>query len=418
MPPIAFETNLTTLLPVLLGVTLVRFLAMGHYALNRKVYPGFRSFVYAEFFSLLGMGAIALRARMGEMALAVLLSNLAPLLHPALVYDGIGAYCRTPRLRAAMIQSMVFAGIVCVLQLADLLLDPDIGRRVFIFSAASCLMSLRIGVELPLKRRRPMPGALLLCASYLVTAGLQAARSWSALRQPDYDYAYLLTGDNLLTFYAFFRILQSILELYVLFAMNSVMLEDELRVATAQIERMAQTDVLTGVLNRRGLDLLGGEALRRSRQQRRPSAVIMLDLDWFKKVNDTLGHAAGDDLLRAVAALCSCSLRADDVFARYGGEEFVVVAPFTDSREAERLAERMRQSIERSRFSATREAPVSASFGVASGPCDLDALLRAADAALYEAKQTGRNRVVVSDHPCDAPAPEMAEAGAPDLPRT
>jgi len=207
----------------------------------------------------------------------------------------------------------------------------------------------------------------------------------------------MMRVDQLVTFFLFFRILQSILELYVLFAMNSMMLEEDLRVATAQIERLAQTDDLTGALNRRGLDVLGAEALRKCRGQGQPAAVIMLDLDWFKQVNDSLGHAAGDELLRSVAALCSRSLRADDVFARYGGEEFVVVAPFTDVDEAERLAQRMRQAIETARFPATDEAPVTASFGVASSASSpLRALIEAADVALYAAKEAGRNRVVVA----------------------
>jgi diguanylate cyclase (GGDEF)-like protein len=411
---IVSNLNLSVLLPLLAAVTVVRFLAMGHYALSRKIYPGFRSFVYAEFFSLLGIGAVALRGRMGETFTLVLLSSLSTLLHPLLVYHGLGAYCRAPHLRAATIQNAVLVAIACLLQLVDLLYSPDITRRVLVYSLASLLLTLRIGLELPFIRRRALSGAGLVGASYLVVAGIHAARAWSVVQWPGYDYGAMLYADQIIAVFIFYRIMQSILELYAVFSMNSVMLEDELRVATAQIERMAQTDVLTGVLNRRGLELLGGEALRRSRQQHRPCAVIMLDLDHFKRVNDTLGHAAGDDLLRAVAALCACSLRADDVFARYGGEEFVVVAPFTDAREAGRLAERMRQAIEHSRFSATREAPVTASFGVASGPCGLWPLLHAADAALYEAKQSGRNRVALAKEPCSGP--DVPKDAVPDAP--
>ncbi|OGR35969.1 MAG: hypothetical protein A2051_12565 [Desulfovibrionales bacterium GWA2_65_9] len=299
-------------------------------------------------------------------------------------------------------------GFACLLQLADVLVAPDMARRVAVFSTAMLLLDLRIGLELPLATRRVLPGVKLLCLSYLIMAGFHAARGWGAVGQSGYDYPAMMLADRIVALFLFFRILQSILELYVLFSVNSVMLEDDLRVATAQIERLAQTDALTGALNRRGLEVLGAEALRKSREQGRSAAVIMLDLDWFKQVNDTLGHATGDELLRSVAALCSGSLRADDVFARYGGEEFVVVAPFTDVDEAERLAQRMRQAIEGARFAATGEAPVTASFGVASSlGSPLRALIEAADVALYAAKEAGRNQVVVAG--ADWPAPQVAK---------
>ncbi|HWR03279.1 MAG TPA: GGDEF domain-containing protein, partial [Humidesulfovibrio sp.] len=120
-------------------------------------------------------------------------------------------------------------------------------------------------------------------------------------------------------------------------------------------------------------------------------------LDHFKRVNDTLGHVAGDELLRDVAALCQRSLREGDVFARYGGEEFVVVAPFTTAREAEVLAERLRQAVEAEPFAATPDRRVTASFGVVSARqgC-LETLLKIADEALYDAKEAGRNTVVLA----------------------
>jgi diguanylate cyclase (GGDEF)-like protein len=230
-----------------------------------------------------------------------------------------------------------------------------------------------------------------------MAAGIHAVRIWDLQAARGYDYASMMLADRMLGFFVFFRILQSVLELYVVYTMNSQMLEDDLRTATAQIERVAQTDALTGALNRRGLDLLGGEAVRESNSRNLPASVIMLDLDWFKQVNDSLGHVAGDELLCAVATLCQSTLRAEDVFARFGGEEFVIVAPNTDASEAMLLAERVRQAVERARFEATGGARVTASLGVASaGQGSLDELLKSADEAMYAAKQAGRNRVVMA----------------------
>ncbi|MDR3640749.1 MAG: GGDEF domain-containing protein [Humidesulfovibrio sp.] len=394
--------HLGTVVPALIGVTLVRVLVMGHYALHRRVYPGFRTLLAAELLVFFGMGVFMLRVWAGELLPLVFLANATVLGHPVLVYLGVGEYCRVPHLRRRNRQNIAFVAFICLLQLADVLFDPSMSRRVLVFSVAAALLALRIGLELPWASRRRLPGMRFLCFSYLITASFHVLRFVSVLGLPEYRFETLLQQDLIGTYAIFFRILQTVLELYVVFAMNSAMLENDLQVATSQVERMAQTDALTGILNRRGMELLGMEALRRSYALGMPAAVIMLDLDWFKQVNDNLGHAAGDELLRSVAALCVSSLRREDVFARFGGEEFVVIAPQTGVREAGLLAQRMRASIEGARFPSMNGARVTASFGVAgSRSATLAELLKSADAALYESKQSGRNRVVIA-------VPEMA----------
>jgi len=387
-------------MPVLLGVTLVRVLAMWHYASQRRVYPGFRTLVLAALLVFVGMAVLMLRAWAGESPLLVFGANAILLAHPVLVYHGLGEYGRMPHLRARTLQNVLFVVLVCLAQTVDVLFDPNMERRVVIFSVAALLLTSRIALELPWRSRRRLPGMRILCVSYLFTAGLQALRVFNTFGIPGYTLLTMQQGDVIGVYSVFYRILQSALELYAVFAMNSAMLEDDLHVATSQIEHMAQTDALTGALNRRGLDLLGSEALRMSYSKKMPASVIMLDLDWFKQVNDALGHVAGDELLRAVAALCQSTLRAEDVFARFGGEEFVVVAPYTGAEEALLLADRVRQAVEGAQFSATNGEKVTASFGVASADAgSLDELLQSADEAMYAAKQAGRNRVVLAGPP-------------------
>lgn len=392
---------------VLLGVTLVRVLAMLHYASQRRVYPGFRTLMLAAVLVFAGMAVLLLRAKLGDTVLLVFLSNAVLLVPSVLVYHGLGEYGRMPHLRARTLQNVYFVVFVCLVQIVDVVFDPNMVRRVVIFSLAGLFFALRIGLELPWRSARRLPGMKIMCFSYLITAGLQVLRGFNALTVSGFTMLTMGQGDVLGVYSVFYRILQSALELYAVFAMNSAMLEDDLQVATSRIERMAQTDALTGALNRRGLELLGGEALHKSWRQGQFASVIMLDLDHFKSVNDSLGHDAGDELLRAVAALCQGSLRQGDVFARFGGEEFVIVAPGTAADEALRLAERTRKAIEGAHFAATCGAPVTASFGVASAKAEsLETLLKSADAAMYAAKQDGRNRVVLA--PVAGMATEMA----------
>lgn len=396
----SFALHLGTLMLVLLGVTLVRVLAMLHYASLRRVYPGFRALMLAALLVFLGMGVLWLRAWAGDSPLVVFFSTAILLAHSVLVYHGLGQYGRMPHLRARTMQNIALVLLASLVQVGDVLFDPNMARRVIIFCIVALVLALRLGVELPLYCRRRLPGLRILCTSFIITAALQLLRGYNALSIPGFTVLTLNNADVIGAYSVLFRILQSALELYVVFAMNSAMLEDDLHVATSRIERMAQTDALTGVLNRRGLELLGGEALKKSQRQGQSVSVIMLDLDRFKSVNDSLGHDAGDELLRAVAALCQAGLREGDVFARFGGEEFVIVAPGTDADEARRLAERTRKAIEGAHFDATRGALVTASFGVASAKAEsLEALLKSADAAMYAAKQNGRNKVMLAEEP-------------------
>lgn len=166
-----------------------------------------------------------------------------------------------------------------------------------------------------------------------------------------------------------------------------------------EIYRLTIIDALTGTFNKRFfLEHLDQEVARSARFGR-PLSLLMLDIDWFKAVNDRLGHLGGDHALREVAACIKKSLRREDLFARYGGEEFGVVAPETPGGQAVILAERLREAVARHPFRYGEEDfQVTISVGVGSllgeEPLVATQLIRQADEKLYQAKQAGRNCVV------------------------
>jgi diguanylate cyclase (GGDEF)-like protein len=175
----------------------------------------------------------------------------------------------------------------------------------------------------------------------------------------------------------------------------------ERRLLEERLKHLASTDPLTGLTNRRRFMEVSAAAFARAIASGRRASLILFDLDHFKQVNDTQGHGGGDNALEAVAEVCRRLVRDSDLVARIGGEEFAVLLPRSDSEGAALLAERLRREIENVAPSGEKGPfRVSASFGVAGVlPTDakLEDAMSRADAALYEAKRSGRNRVRV--HP-------------------
>lgn len=174
----------------------------------------------------------------------------------------------------------------------------------------------------------------------------------------------------------------------------------------ARLLRSGFTDVLTGWHNRRYLQVRMSEELARASRDHENLVCLMLDVDHFKHVNDTWGHAAGDSVLRELAHRIEIEVRASDVAARYGGEEFVVLLPDTGTADAEHLAERIRQAVSATPFVLPNgeTTTITASIGIAGilPPAQVtdyktlgDSLIARADVALYRAKSDGRDRVVV-----------------------
>ncbi|MBI5640743.1 MAG: diguanylate cyclase [Nitrospirae bacterium] len=184
-------------------------------------------------------------------------------------------------------------------------------------------------------------------------------------------------------------------------------LQDELRMKNRQleellgkVEHMAITDALTGLYNRRRFHDVLTKEFERARRYATPFSLVMLDVDHFKKVNDTYGHHVGDVVLKEVANIIPQSIREVDTAARYGGEEFMIILPNTEKERAVHVAERMRESIAVNTFQGVG-CPVTVSIGLCGLPDDIldneDRLLLCADFAMYRAKQNGRNRVESAD---------------------
>jgi diguanylate cyclase (GGDEF)-like protein len=167
------------------------------------------------------------------------------------------------------------------------------------------------------------------------------------------------------------------------------------------VRRLAGSDPLTGLPNRRHFEETLQRELARAARTEQPINLLILDIDHFKKINDTYGHQTGDAVLRAVARRLSETVRVGDVVARYGGEEFAIVMPNATTEDAVVLAERILRNV------ANIDVPVTASIGIATfirHATDGSALIDAADRALYESKRSGRNRATVC---ADRRSPEL-----------
>ncbi len=180
-------------------------------------------------------------------------------------------------------------------------------------------------------------------------------------------------------------------------------LEQQLHQANVLLQEQAIRDSLTGLYNRRYLDKTLPRELQRAARRNQSIGIIMVDVDHFKRINDTYGHAAGDTLLRAVGTFLRHNTRSEDIVCRYGGEEFTLVLPGASPEDACHRAEELRAGIQTliAAHQGQTLDTVTASLGIAIFPAHgttADALVRAADQALYQAKHSGRNRVVMADN--------------------
>lgn len=167
-----------------------------------------------------------------------------------------------------------------------------------------------------------------------------------------------------------------------------------------ELRELASTDVLTGIYNRRYFFEVCELEIQRAHRYKHDLSMIMLDVDWFKNINDSFGHAVGDETIKTMTRLCQDALRTTDILGRIGGEEFAILLPETQLKAAEVIAQRIRQSAENFTFdTGTLEVgKFTASFGVTMLVAQdqfADDLLKRADIALYEAKKGGRNRVCI-----------------------
>ena len=283
--------------------------------------------------------------------------------------------------------------------------DSTLAKTIAPLSEATKAFTVHSRSLAALARTRGSPAAAVLDSE----RAAMEARAWSALERALESQTRLITDRSLqqirigehLNGYVMWLLAGSVTVLGGLFAIFEHA-QSRNRDAQRRIERLAHYDVVTGLPNRSLLADRLQQEIARSMRSNEAFALAMFDLDGFKAVNDSMGHAAGDKLLAQVAHRARESVRGSDTLGRLGGDEFLVVLPHTSREGAMQAAEKIRVELQRPYELGGKEACVSASVGVSLFPehgIDPDTLLRAADAALYVAKREGKNRSRVAGGP-------------------
>jgi diguanylate cyclase (GGDEF)-like protein len=286
----------------------------------------------------------------------------------------------------------LFVPVLAVLLMSGVLIDDIAGRfvwggAIFAFQVALIMRALLSDTEMRKGRAwRLLFGGALMILVVLAIRAVAALSGITDFAEPQNHIA--IHWVQVISFIA-------VMTTALLGSVGFVLMIKER--TDREIMHLAMTDSLTGVPNRRAL--IEQAELMRAQRNGHPMSLLMIDVDHFKRINDTYGHPAGDEVLRQATALMGQRLRAGDVLGRYGGEEFCVIAPDTDSEGALILAESLREILAGTPLQT--EAGVIAitiSIGftccATTGVREMKDLLAEADAALYRAKQAGRNRVV------------------------
>lgn len=351
---------------------------------NRNI-PGLRlwalSFLCASFFS----STLLVRNWMPEV-LSVVLAQAASALAAYLCWLGSRAYMG----RRPLAHGYAAAAIAAVLALSVYFtaVQPHAGARFVLAGSFS-------GVCFLLTARTLARGGFHRVPARYLLAGVMGLHGAWVLVRPVLFRLAAPSESGLLGQLSQFVVLEATVAL-VLIAFGVLMLANEF--VTSELRHLAEVDPLTSVFNRRAFLTLLDKGLSYARRAQAPLAVLVMDLDHFKKINDTWGHQCGDDALRHFVQLAQQCLRKEDVMGRQGGEEFVILLPGTDGAGATTVAERLRARVQAQPLDTDRRSiALTVSIGVtlSTDGDSAEAVLQRADEAMYLAKERGRNRVVV-----------------------
>lgn len=349
---------------------------------NRNI-PGLRlwtlSFLCASVFS----STLLVRDHMPEV-LSVVLVQALNALAAYLCWMGAREYMG----RAPLAHRYAVAALMTLLTLSVYFtaMVPHAGVRVFMAGVFSGGCFLLTAHTLARGKFRRVPMRYIL-AGVLVFHGV-----WVMVR-PALFRLFALSETRLLEQLPQWLVLEATVAL-VLMAFGVLMLANEY--VTGELRHLAEVDPLTSVFNRRAFLLLLDKGLSHSQRALEPLAVLVVDLDHFKKINDTWGHQCGDDALRHFVRLAQQCLRREDVMGRQGGEEFAIFLPGTDAAAAETVAERLRAQVQaQPLYINQRSMVLTVSIGItlSTGEDPAEAVMQRADEAMYLAKKRGRNRV-------------------------
>ena len=360
-----------------------------------KTYPGFGLWTAGHLTNALGFSLIALRGMMPD-TLTIIGANALILGAAGFFLAGVRRF-RGVSGRWALIVVSVLA--LVLFQHHYTYVTNNVGARIIVFSLLSAILYGMAAEEL---LRHP-PAAKRFSfhftgSMFAIYALFLAFRCLFVIAGPVLHDFFASNLSQTLTFLLTLQL--GIAWTFGFVMLNSERVEADLKKAQVELQRIATTDFLTGIANSRSFLEAGEREMQRQRRYgSRPLTVLMFDLDHFKQVNDTYGHAAGDKVLVAIAAFCKKLLRDIDIFGRLGGEEFAMLLPETDLAGGRATAERLRSGVAEVPIETERAIlHVTISVGVTETATDdelLETVLKRADDAMYQAKNGGRNRVVV-----------------------
>ncbi len=385
----SIQLDFRTLSLTLMLFSLVFGLGMFAYSREHAKFSGIKTIGVGYF--LIGGGCVLLGLRhfIHDFA-SIVISNIAIIMGVVLIYRGLfnflGISLRFERWLSPTL-AVLLAGVLYFYTFHI----PDVNLRIQAFSIAFAVACF-IGASGLLQRREihnRMAAKMLIAMFLLVGAFFIFRLLWSFYEIPPDDFmnAGLLSALAIIAG-EFLVILSSFCTIW----MASDELQDEL-------SEIARVDPLTGIYNRRAFDECCDIEFSRAQRSGSSFAIIMCDLDHFKKVNDQHGHHIGDEVLRRFAAILKNKIRQHDVVARFGGEEFILLLPNSNTEQGLQVAEQLRAKTAATQITIDSDISLtlSASFGVAhycASDSEWSVVLHRADNALYAAKKQGRNRVV------------------------
>ena len=387
--------DLRTLFILTVLINIIIAFIMAIYWRTQKTYAGFGYWTLANVAMTVTFSLFALKGIAPEFV-TVVIANTSAVSGAFFRYAGVRFFWGAESLPHLRFHQTVVA--VCALLLTYYTcIDDNIVLRLFAVSLIISGYFLATARNMIKGATQGYPyEAWTLALLNLVYATLMMGRAFEWLIFP--EARHLLIASSMSTLYFSSILLLEVTTALLFLMLNSQRLAKNLLQMQGDLEKLAASDMLTGLYNRRKLEEVCTAALTHARVHNRPSALLLIDLDHLKQMNDTFGHPAGDALLNTVVKTIRSQLRDQDILGRLGGDEFVVVLPATPEDAAKTFADQIRQSVQCQPFLwEDQEMAMSISVGVAAlsdADCNWQDWLKRADTNLYQAKKGGRNQLV------------------------